>query len=308
MMETASPRSGAAPRVVAVVVTYEPEPVVLRDVLDALCSQVEAVVLVENGCDSEADSLLEEVVGAATHRISLERNIGIAAAQNLGIEWACAEGAEYVLLSDQDSRPEPEMVAHLVAASDDLLACGTRLALVAPDFVDERQAVQIPFMHLVDERPCWFGCERTDARPKITTAIASGALIPVATLEDVGSMRASLFIDLVDIEWCFRAHAYGFQAFGVCRAKLRHCLGDEPTRVFGRTLATHSPLRNYYFYRNALWLFRQSYVPNKWKWAVGLQMLKRFLVFSLFVSPRLQYLRMMTLGIWHGLSGRSGAL
>ena len=200
------------------------------------------------------------------------------------------------------------MVSELVAAARHLGANGEPVALVAPDYVDERQAVQIPFMHIVDGRPRWFGCDGVAGRPEITTAIASGALIPVATLDAVGPMRESMFIDLVDIEWCFRARARGFRAFGVCAAKLRHSLGEQPTRVLGRALATHSPLRNYYFYRNAVWLFRQAYVPTCWKRTVAGQMLKRYLVFPLFVSPRLQYLRMMTLGIWHGLRGRGGAL
>jgi rhamnosyltransferase len=168
--------------------------------------------------------------------------------------------------------------------------------------------VQIPFMHIVDGRPRWFGCEAADGTPEITTAIASGALLPMQALAAVGPMRESLFIDLVDIEWCFRARAKGYRAFGVCAAKLSHSLGEQPTRVLGRTLATHSPLRNYYFYRNAVWLFRQDYVPAVWKRVVAAQMLKRYLAFSLLVPPRLAYFRMMTLGIRHGLRRRGGPL
>ena len=200
------------------------------------------------------------------------------------------------------------MVAQLVAAASDLIGRGVPLALVAPDYVDERQAVHIPFMRLQGGRPEWFGCTGGSDVLEITTAIASGALIPVSTLRAVGGMRESLFIDLVDIEWCFRARARGFRAFGVCAAKLQHRLGEQPTRILGRKLATHSPVRNYYFFRNAVWLFRQRYVPPGWKHVVGQQMFKRYLVFSALVRPRLQYLRMMTLGLWHGFRGRGGAL
>lgn len=300
--------SGRVPRVVAVVVTYEPEAQALAAMLAALAPQVAALVIVDNGSRSTAKLHLPAAGVHPVHWIRLEENLGIGAAQNLGVQWAREQGADYVLLSDQDSEPAPEMVRQLVIVAQGLVMEGVPLALVAPDYVDDRQAVQIPFMHLVDGRPSWFGCDDARGTPEITTAIASGALIPLATLNAVGGMRESLFIDLVDIEWCFRARAHGFHAFGACGAKLRHNLGEQPTRVLGRRLATHSPLRNYYFYRNAVWLFRQRYVPRVWKRVIARQMLKRYLVFSVLVRPRLQYFRMMTLGLWHGLRGRGGAL
>ncbi len=297
-----------AARVVAVIVTFEPEPEALSTMLAALAPQVEALVIVDNGSRDAPALQLPAAQAHLVHRIQLRENLGIGAAQNLGVQWAREWGADYVLLSDQDSEPAADMVAQLVAAARGFAADGVALALVAPDYVDERQSVHIPFMHLVDGRPSWFGCDEAGGTPEITTAIASGALIPMATLDSIGGMRESLFIDLVDIEWCFRARAEGYRAFGVCAAKLRHNLGERPTRVLGRQLATHSPLRNYYFYRNAVWLFRQCYVPTVWKRVVALQMLKRYLLFPAFVQPRLQYLKMMTLGLWHGLRGREGAL
>jgi rhamnosyltransferase len=305
---TAAALSAGAARVVAVVVTFEPEPSALAAVLAAFVPQVAALVIVDNGSRNAASLSLPAASADAVHCVRLGQNLGIAAAQNLGIQWARERGADYVLLSDQDSEPAADMVAQLVAAARGLVAEGARVALVAPDYSDERQAVHIPYMHIVDGRPAWFGCDEAGGTPEITTAIASGALIPIATLDAVGGMRESLFIDLVDIEWCFRARAQGFRAFGVCAAKLRHSLGEQPTPVLGRRLATHSPGRNYYFYRNAVWLFRQAYVPTVWKRVVARQMLKRYLVFGVFVPPRLRYLKMMTLGLWHGLRGRSGAL
>lgn len=294
----------ARAKVIAVVVTFEPDIPALQRVLTALSAQVAAVVVVDNG---SAGGLDTAGLGA-DHWLLLDRNLGIAAAQNRGIDWARSRGAEFVLLSDQDSEPAPDMVARLVSAAHELAAAGAPLALVAPAYLDARQAVNIPFMHLTQGRPRWFDCDDGADRPEITTAIASGALIPMTALDAVGLMREALFIDLVDVEWCFRARAQGLRAFGVCSARLGHRLGERPARVLGRTLATHSPLRNYYFYRNALWLFRQDYVPAAWKRVIAGQMLKRYLVFSLLVRPQLAYFRMMTLGIWHGLRGRGGPL
>ncbi len=74
----------------------------------------------------------------------------------------------------------------------------------------------------------------------------------------------------------------------------------------GRNAHHFQPLRNYYFYRNVVWLFRQDYVPRVWKRILLRQMIKRFLLFSSSIAPRFAYFKMMTLGIWHGIRGRLG--
>ncbi len=294
--------------VVGVIVTYNPDIGALYCVFKALLPQVSSLVIVDNGSKNTVSLNQFASISKNIGLVRLGTNLGIAAAQNLGIRWAREQGAAYVLLCDQDSVPAAGMVAELLAIARKLVAAGVSLALVAPRYEDSRQAVKTPFMHMINGRPRWFGCRRSDAWLEITTAIASGALIPMSTLASVGGMRDAFFIDLVDIEWCFRARSKGFQAFGVCGARLRHRLGEQPVRILGRTLATHCPARNYYFYRNAVWLFRQGYVPASWKWTLARQMLKRLLVFSTFVHPRLTYLKMMLLGLWHGLINREGCL
>lgn len=308
MTRTTRPGGSELPSIMAVIVTYFPDSKLLHRTLDAIAPQVDGLVVVDNGSGEDAYAHVDATVHCRMHCIRLDENLGIAAAQNRGITWARSQGADYILLFDQDSEPAADMVQHLSAVALKLAAESVPVALVVPNYTDDRQSQDIPFMHIVNGRPQWFGCKTPDGVAEITTAIASGSLIPISTINRVGPMRESMFIDLVDIEWCFRARAAGYRAFGVCNARLRHSLGEPPKRILGRTLATHSPKRNYYFYRNAIWLFRQGYVPAVWKRVVAGQMLKRYLIFPLGVRPRWQYLKMMTLGVWHGLIGRSGAL
>jgi len=55
--------------------------------------------------------------------------------------------------------------------------------------------------------------------------VSSGALIPLAVLDQVGMMDESLFIDYVDSEWGLRAKSRGHLSFGICAAQMVHCLG-----------------------------------------------------------------------------------
>jgi rhamnosyltransferase len=307
-LPAAAPGEAQASRVVAIVITYFPDRKLLAGRLADIRDQVDALVVVDNGSSPCVRESTQTMADMDIHWISLSENLGVAKAQNIGIAWARSRDATHVILFDQDSDPAPNMVARLLSVAGSLAASGVPIAVVAANYVDRSHTRQMPFARFRGGRAEWFGCDCSSDVIEIDTAIASGSLIPLNALDAVGDMREELFIDLVDIEWCLRAIHRGFRIFAVCDAVLGHTLGEPPRMLFGRTVTMHKPLRSYYFYRNAIWLFRQGYIPRSWKLSVAGQMLKRYVVLSTLVSPRLQYLRMMTLGFWHGLRGRYGRL
>src|SRR5690606_10075289 len=108
-------------------------------------------------------------------------------------------------------------------------------------------------------------CSADTAVVEVDYVIASGCLIPFDVIETVGGMQEELFIDYVDIEWGLRAQHQGLQSLGVCAAVMQHQLGEKPIRFRGRLIPVHSPLRHYYHFRNAVWLYRQSWLRKDWK-------------------------------------------
>jgi rhamnosyltransferase len=136
--------------------------------------------------------------------------------------------------------------------------------------------------------------------------IASGSLIPLATLNAVGAMAEDLFIDYVDIEWGLRARGLGFRSYGVCAARMEHNLGEAPIRILGHSVPLHSPLRHYYHFRNAVWLYLNGNMPLHWKCADGWRLVLKYGFYTLFARPRLAHVRMMSRGILDGLRGRLG--
>ena len=136
--------------------------------------------------------------------------------------------------------------------------------------------------------------------------IASGSVIPLKTLDAVGGMREELFIDYVDLEWCERAKSMGYQTYGVCAAKMEHALGDDPISFMGTAYPARSPLRHYYMFRNAIWMYRQNYVRWNWKVVDSLRLLRKYVFYTLFAKPRHIHFWMMTKGMWHGLIGKMG--
>ena len=73
-------------------------------------------------------------------------------------------------------------------------------------------------------------------------------------------------------------------------------------------ISMRTPERHYYFIRNAIWLWRQHWVPLAWKLRRGPALIARFVAYAIVARPLRAHWRMMALGITHGLNGRSGSL
>lgn len=293
--------------VCAVVVTYYPDVDSLRRLLEAVSLQVTALVVVAN--ESAADAAaLAALTQAPAELLPLEQNLGLAAAQNVGIQWARERGYAHVLLLDQDSEPAAGMVRELMDALRRLSAT-ERLAAVGPRFHDLREHRDAPFVRVGFplNRKLW--CEHPDQTVRCDFLISSGSLIPMTVLDAVGGMDAGLFIDNVDLEWSFRARAAGYQLFGVCAAAMHHRLGDSRRRLpLGLGAAVvHGPTRLYYMMRNRMRLYGLAHTPWMWIAQDLPRVLMKFFLFGVLIGPRWRNARFMLRGLMDGLRGREGA-
>lgn len=288
----------------AVVVSYQPVLDQLQRQLDSLVPQVDDVVVVDNHSIADLSIWMKLSANPARAVIQLDSNQGVARAQNIGIEWARKQNATHVLLMDQDSIPAPDMVRELLMAAQSI----ADVAVVGPRYLDVRQGNPTPFVRIRGLRFHRLPWDAGHPILPVDCLITSGSLIPMIALDQVGLMREDLFIDYVDTEWCLRARREGLQSYGVCTAAMTHSLGETPHLFFGRTIPVHAPLRHYYQVRNAILLSREPWVPLNWKLAISWHLLLKFGFYSLVTTPRLQHLRMMALGVWHGVRGRAGPM
>lgn len=291
--------------VIAIVVSYHPDRMLAGE-LAALESQVARILVVDNGSDSADLKFLED---SSAELVRLGTNIGIGAAHNVGINRARELGATHVMLMDQDSLPEPDMVERLLAAEAALVARGEKVGAVGPVYHDPRLAKSWPFF-----RMSRFGVKAHECAGERYVAcdflISSGTLIRMAVIDDVGAMNAAYFLEHVDTEWSLRARFAGYGLFGVCDARMDHHLGDDTVAVpiTGKRVQVYRAYRHYYLFRNSLLLWRERHAILPWKLNEIKRLLSRLLFFPLFVAPRAQRLRFMLLGLWHGLLGRTGPL
>jgi rhamnosyltransferase len=295
-------------QVVAVIVTYQPDSGVLACVR-ALQSQVARILFVDNGSDEASWTRLRALESDGVELISLRRNRGVGAAHNVGIERARRIGATHVLLMDQDSIPEPDMVPRMLAAERRLLARGEKVAALGPVYRDPRLGKSWPFFRMARFGVRGHACAGENEM-RCDFLISSGTLIPLSVVERVGPVNEGYFLEHVDTEWSLRARFAGYGLFGVCDARMEHRLGDDAVGVplTGRKVQLYRPYRHYYLFRNAVLLWREPHAPLAWKLNEARRLLLRLVFFPLFVAPRMARLKYMLLGLWHGLLGRSGPL
>lgn len=288
-------------RVHCVVVAYRPDEAVLRAVLESISGQGAKVIVVDN---TEASARPADV-GAARY-LPLGRNMGVAAAQNAGIALALAEGADYVWLSDQDTIYPPDFLRRMLAAAASCTTQGIPFAALAPAFFDTLAGKVRPFIR---HTPFIEAFTPAPGANPVADAIASGTLIPAAALRAVGLMQEDLFIDWVDIEWCWRArNLHGLQVIGVGDVVIRHALGDGLVPFLGRRITIRSPLRHYYIIRNAMYLALHSPAPTL---AIRLQTAFRAVLWTVgypMIAPgrKREHLLACLRGLRDGLLGRLG--
>lgn len=296
---------------IAIIVSYFPREDVLRRLVLAVVSQVAHVVIVDNGSPAGTLNYVEDIAGENVHCLLLGHNLGIAKAQNEGIAWARTHNATHVVLLDQDSVPSPNMVADLLDVHQKLSAQGKRVAAVGPRFLDSDSGALSSFVRFGWLGMKQIGCINDSQYVEVDILLSSGSLISLATLDDVGGMDESLFIDYVDTEWILRARAKGYLSFGACSAFMTHTLGENRRRLWflrWRSIPIHKPFRFYYIFRNSILLMRREKVNKAWRRSEFINLVRLAMMFGFFVAPRREYIRMMKMGVIHGLRGKTGSI
>jgi rhamnosyltransferase len=298
-------------KVCGVVVTYQPDPTCFAGLLKAVLPQVGGLVVVNNGvAGTVAPPEIRDNGAAHCAVLDMGQNAGVAAAQNRGIVWARQQGYSHVILFDQDSEPAPGMVEKLLEAWLALDRDSVPVAAVGPQLVDRRDGKASPFVTFtgfgVKQARC--GSGRTVPADFL---VSSGMLAPVAVYEKVGMLDEGLFIDNVDMDWCFRARRQKLLLHGVCDAVMWHRIGNRVRRLpfFGHSYAIYqhdNALRQYYIMRNRILLYRRDYTPFPWIVQDALRAVIKTLITLIFFARRRTNFYMMLNGLKDGLRGKSG--
>lgn len=223
--------------------------------------------------------------------------MGIAAALNVGVREALSRHYPWVVLFDQDSTVTSGFIEAMARGyRDHPLRDG--VGVFCPHYVDRASGVAVKTTGLL-----------ADGSPMV--AMTSGSLMPMWTFERCGWFLEDLFVDQVDVEYCFRLRSAGYLIARCDEARLLHAAGSPRTyrvSVFGSFRATHhSPLRRYYITRNRLWIVRKYWKLHRdWCFPILKSIVADTIKLALAEHSKIGKLRCTFAGALDAMRGRLG--
>lgn len=252
--------SRTLPKIFAVIVTHNP-PGDFYARIGSVVSEVGCVVIVDNASGDATRAQLDAVQAQFPGAVDVLRNpenMGLAAALNRGIRHASQEGADWLLLLDHDSEPEPGMVPRMLEAYG-AYPQKEKIGLIAPEI---REHTAPPARYLVLQGK--FGFRRimptAFCHDDVLAVITSGSLVKAHLFHEIGLMPEHFFIDYLDYDFCLRMRGRGYRILLAGGAVLRHRLGEKTAHhLAGATIVAshHSAARRYTIFRNRLWVWKR---------------------------------------------------
>jgi len=284
----------------AVYVTFSPDFDLLNLSISSLSCQVDKIIVVDN---TPGGGLLDKIQSDNVEIIYLGENLGIAFAQNVGIQKAMDTGASFITLSDQDTVYPKGFIQKMVPHFEKFPSA----AAIVPRFKDSNKKRIDGFIANKSFRFQQFFPD--GGQHKIFQAIASGKILKAEFLYRIGLMDERLFIDWVDLEWCWRARARGFDIIGNADVVIDHQLGDVSSNIGFREVNLRSPIRHYYITRNAFYLALHSKdLDCLHRLNLFVRSFRYILGFPILSSPRWKNLKAVLLGFLHGVKAKLGRL
>jgi rhamnosyltransferase len=308
-------------KVCAVVVTYNIGKKYIEN-FNSLYGQVDKIIIVDNGSDEETVEVLQELQKKYNKNVEVifnNENLGIGAAQNIGIKKAMEENFDWVLLLDHDSKLPPNMVMDMIEQYSKFPETEKkRIGMIAPNIYDVTLKKHLNYIMWQDGKFNRIKCD-----PKYNTAIknvisiiASGSMIKSEVFKKIGLVKEEYFIDQIDFEYNIRMLDNGFNNVVLCNVVLCHSVGkqEQKINIFGWNLVKtdYTPSRYYYIFRNKILLIKDCKLFKKEKIKylpfIFAVLSGRLLGMLLYEKNKIEKLYFIFKGLYDGLKGRYGKL
>lgn len=242
------------PTVATIVVTYNSAATIGRSLQCIASSTVPSEVWVVDNASTDGTV---DVVGThpSVQLVRNSRNLGFAAACNVGMAAAADRSPTYLLLVNPDAYLDPACLAALL----DALGCDPQAAMASPLVLDAasdaiwyagaRAEVQTgTYWHIgVGEH------DHGQYTGTVVTGRPTGCVLLVRrdVVDTVGPMDPSYFLYWEDVEWSLRCTARGLHTLFVGGARAHH-------DVSSTTGGAASKVYEYYYLRNRLRLVHET--------------------------------------------------
>jgi rhamnosyltransferase len=276
--------------IAAVLTAYHPDER-LAAVVEAALLTCDAVIVADN-TPADSGSMAEKLDDPRVKVLRSGRNLGVAAALNLGVAALPADAAA-VLFLDQDSVLPAELVHGLAAHLDD-----PSIGVIGPAAVEVGSGTAYESLSGLHK-------EVSNRYAVIT----SGMVVRRSCFDLVPEFREDFFVDYVDVDFCLKLRRAGVRVVRDKSLVLPHSIGDgREHKVLGRTVKViHYPAwRHYWTARNGVILIREHGLRQPGFALTNALFMARWLVVTaLFEPKRRTHVPAFLRGLLNGLTGRT---
>lgn len=214
------------------------------------------IIVVDNASQDDSMQIIQKLYKTddRIETLFLDDNYGFSYANNVGIRRAMEWGADYVLLLNNDTEAEENLIPELLACADrhpnsmiapKIYYSGHRNVIWSAGGAVSPIIRKVRHIGLDQEDKGQFDRER-----QIGFATGCSLLLPRNVIERVGFLDERFFLYYEDTEYCFRLRKMGIEIWYCPQAVVYHKVGAS-------SKGADSPLCAYYIARNWLLCNRQ---------------------------------------------------
>ncbi|MFQ5822867.1 MAG: glycosyltransferase family 2 protein [bacterium] len=186
--------------------------------------------------------------------IENSENLRFARGNNVGIQYALEQGADYLLLLNNDTKVDSEFLKEMmkVSESDSIIGMvGPKIYYYDPPDVIWSAGGKISFWTgKISHR----GLRKRDSEVfnkivEVDYLTACALCVKKEVIEKVGLLDSSYFIYAEDADWCERTRRAGFQLVFVPKAKIWHKISSTSGGGLTPFKALHKVKSNFLFFK-----------------------------------------------------------
>ena len=223
------------------------------------------LVVVDNGSTDQSVQKIEQQF-ADVVLIESEENRGFAGGNNLGIEYALEQQADYLWLLNNDTTVEPDALDHLVnrmEADPEIGICGSKLI-----YYHQRDRVQALAggaynkwfaltKNFGEGQPTKISIDHRQVERDLDFIIGASMLVSRKFLNEVGPLSEEYFLYYEEIDWGIRAGS-NFSLGFAPKSIVYHKEGSS-IQASNRNKGNKSRLSDYYLVKNRFRLTAKFY-------------------------------------------------
>lgn len=308
------PATGAALRIVAVVVTHNRLAQLQQTVERLMTEPIDHVIVVDNASTDGTAEALARIEDPRFHLVALDRNLGGAGGFEEGLRQAMALfSPDWCVVMDDDARPEPGAIARF-RAMDKTGADGVAAAVYTSDgsICDMNRPSVNPFWH---REAFWrtalgrgrMGFHLPDAAYGLKTptdidaASFVGLFLSARAIRTAGLPDGRLFIYGDDVLYTLAMRRAGLRLVFAPILQFEHDF-----KTFAAETRAFRPLwKTYYHHRNLMLVYRSA--AGLFFWPALLLILPKWLVKARYYKGDWgTYLRLLALAVLDALRGKLG--